>query len=189
MTNKSSDSLNFALAAIDPGTVTLGLSIGIINIDTELFVETHTRTINANILVRGKLIPITEATIEQRLAVIKQELLNSFNQYQPIAVASESAFFNRFRPNAFKPLLQTIVTTMNALEEYNQSKTMHFFDTPNVKIAVGAKGNAKKEEVRIKVQGLIKDGFFGVINESLIDEHGYDSLGVLRALYRKLKNA
>ena len=79
MTNKSSDSLNFALAAIDPGTVTLGLSIGIINIDTELFVETHTRTINANILVRGKLIPITEATIEQRLAVIKQELLNSFN--------------------------------------------------------------------------------------------------------------
>ena len=189
MSNQSSDNSNFALAAIDPGTVTLGLSIGIINIDTEMFVKTYTRTINANILVRGKLIPVTEPSIELRLEVIKKELLNSFNQYEPIAVASESAFFNRFRPNAFKPLLQTIVTAMNALDEYNQSKTMHFFDPPNVKIAVGAKGNAKKEEIRLKVQGLIKEGFFGDIDETLIDEHGYDSLGVLRALYRKLKNA
>ena len=174
------------IIGIDPGTVTLGLSIMTVNCVTCNIIKTETLTINAVGLVKASFTGDVEPNAENRIALIKKALINVFNEKRPIAIASESAFYNTFRPGAFKQLLTVMRAIREAVKEYNEALEVEFIDPPNVKIAIGAKGNAGKEAVQKSVQALIKTGFFGDINTESIDEHGFDSLGVITALYKRM---
>lgn len=179
----------YRIIGIDPGTETLGVCILDINMQTGEIDSTQAFT-----LVASKSIYFDKELSniqDHKTARLKAHLFNLQNLFlhtQPSLVASEAPFYNRMRPSAYAPLVETMMVIREALLTFNRYSRLMVLDPPRVKKAVGAKGNAKKEEVEAalrKYQSILKLSKKAMDE---MDEHSVDATCVAYAHYLLIKD-
>lgn len=166
------------IVGIDPGSVSLGVGVIWFNIDTNCIEMTEAKTYNGEKLGRGSWITERSGDRAGRIAGLKDNLLRIFNIVQPVVIASESPFFNQRRPQAYGALTEVVCAIREAVEDYDRWKHLQLIDPPTVKNAVGAKGNAGKEEVKEKLLGLPHINYQGEVPLYALDEHSVDAIAV-----------
>jgi Holliday junction resolvasome RuvABC endonuclease subunit len=176
------------LIGIDPGSETLGVGILTFGKDFEILkIEAAT--------YRGSKLPILEDTElihgarHSRIQAHYHNLFALFLQYQPIGIACESPFFQAARPQAYGALTEVVGMIRAAVLNYRPNLSVNFIDPPNVKRAVGAKGNADKDAVRaaiLTIQAIV-DFFIGPVPIEMLDEHSLDSIAAVYGYYLSLR--
>lgn len=170
--------MSYRFIGIDPGTNALGVSVftdlgGKINLE-----ESFTLIIGKNV--------IHDPRIEDRygykfarLNAFATALLNVFERCRPDHVACESPFYNRFRPNAFAPLVEMLYVILDTVSKLEGGITFSRHDPSTVKKTVGTKGNSgekndmtKNVKVMLEREGIMKDWV------NTLDEHAIDSIAV-----------
>jgi len=172
-----------SLMGMDPGTNTFGLAW--INIDVSTLEIVNTQSL---LLVAEKMRPdpwYAEINTDRhaRLQVLSRNISNVLHDVQPVCVVTESPFFNQKRPNAFQALIETLEMIRQVVYAYNWTQPLNYIDPPSVKRAVGAAGNAKKEEVQARVIKIPELNYQGSVPLEELDEHSIDAIA---AVYSKL---
>ena len=107
------------------------------------------------------------------LAAIRTGFVAIYEQFKPDFVASENAFFNRFRPAAFVALNDFIGTIRNVLYlQYDQP--LYLISPKSIKRAVCV-GDAKKQDIADGVRNN-KNITFGIKDIPDV-EHTWDAVG------------
>ncbi len=181
------ESRTACITGIDPGSEFLGLCnlyFDVITLDLRS-VRAYTFT--------GSRLPYFSLTLEYhhgnrfaRLAAHKENLINIFRYVNPLAVVCEAPFFNRLRPSAFQPLVETLEMIKEAYYDYDQYSTIHQIDPATVKLSVGARAGAKKEEVHSAILRLSDIPFDGC-SPNTLSEHALDAFAVAYSRYRSYK--
>jgi Holliday junction resolvasome RuvABC endonuclease subunit len=103
----------------------------------------------------------------------------TFEYTRPVIVVCESPFFNAKRPQAYGALVETLSAVRRALWEYDPYMQLYLIDPPRVKRAVGAAGNAGKDDMRTAVLKLAQElRYQGPVPLECIDEHSIDAIAV-----------
>lgn len=169
----------FKFIGIDPGTETLGVCITslcpytsqITNINAFTLVASKTRHFDKNL-----------ANYQDhklaRISALRDSVMDLIVLHSPILVASEAPFYNMRRPNAYAPLVETLLVIRESLLKYNRLLPLLAIDPPTVKKAVGAKGNADKDEVKKALVKYFKDLKFNNKELENLDEHSIDAICV-----------
>lgn len=166
------------ILGLDPGTNTFGL--GWLNCDIASLQILNTQSM---LLVADKMNPspwYAEVNCDRhaRLQVLSQSLFQVLCYLRPVCVVTESPFFNSSRPNAYQALVETIEMIRHTVYAYDRCMSVNYIDPPSVKRAVGAAGNAKKEEVQSRVVALSELNYFGSCPLPQLDEHSVDAIAV-----------
>lgn len=181
------ESSHYRILGIDPGTETLGVAILDLDIHTGEIVRSiaHTLVASHSPYFNRELANV-HGHKAARLEAHKLNLFHLFKTAQPSLIASEAPFYNRFRPNAYAPLVETMMVIRDALRQYDWHKHLMVLDPPRVKKAVGAKGNAKKDEVQAALLKHLKVIRMDKTTFMKLDEHSVDALCVAYAHYQFL---
>ncbi len=174
-----------SIVGIDPGSTTLGFAVLYFDIRTLEILQTRAFTIKAEKLARGSWASELLGDMLGRIHALEEKLLNLFRDIDPFMIASESPFFSRKHPNAFAVLSAVIGAIRNAIGRYDAWKVLYLIDPPSVKNAVGAEGNAGKEDVKEKalaLGGVLR--FAGPVALNELDEHSIDAICVAYARYK-----
>jgi Holliday junction resolvasome RuvABC endonuclease subunit len=172
-------SVPLRLFAIDPGTNFLGLSVFYLDPSTFEILEIIPQTIVVEHVEQDDTDPSqTYGARFIKMLKIKQAYETYLTRYQPGIVVCEAPFYNRLRPSAFAPLIETLQTLK--LSTYNLLPQTEFLlvEPTVVKKGIGAHYIADKETVRQVVlartdlQSLSKRDF------ATLDEHSIDSLAI-----------
>lgn len=168
----------FTLLGIDPGSSNLGISIYKLDFNTLAIKESFAFTISAKDTCFYNRNTSNEFGDKiARLQAMKSELAEVFRSYSPSLIVCESPFFNSFTPNAYAILIEVVNLIHETIWEYNYQIPFFKVDPPTAKKAVGAKGNAKKDEM---TQAIIeiKDRLKLKNNPLDLDEHSIDALAI-----------
>jgi Holliday junction resolvasome RuvABC endonuclease subunit len=176
------------LIGIDPGSESIGISV--LSFDESFTI----RRLEATTFIGSKLprLEDTERVHGARHARIQahyNNLLALLVQYQPIAVACESPFFQASRPQAYGALTEVLSMIRAALLAYRPNLELNLIDPPTVKNAVGAKGNADKVAIKNKIicHPVIDPCYRGVVPIWELDEHALDSIAVVYGYFQALR--
>jgi Holliday junction resolvasome RuvABC endonuclease subunit len=165
------------IIGIDPGTNTFGVaelsfdvvSLEVVNVTAATLVAAkHTKDFWSNEIHGDRF---------SRLSWLGEQLLEIFHVSDPFRVAIESPFFSRLHPNAFEPLVETKCLARRTLARFTAWKSLHEYDPPSVKNAVGGKGNADKNKMKELVCGLNLP-YSGNCSINELDEHSIDAIAV-----------
>lgn len=177
-----------SIIGIDPGTNTLGFSVIYFDCKTMEILSTFATTFIGEKLSRNDdYSRFLHGERFMRLRAHEENLLHLFYQIQPFQVVAESNFMNTRRPQAYGALVETVSAIKSALYRYDRWKPLYLIDPPTVKKAIGAKGNADKEEVK-RCLLLLKDDlcFHGDIPIEELDEHSVDAIAIAYQRYKAL---
>lgn len=176
------------LMGIDPGTDTLGLSIMKIDPLSYAIIESSATTFHGRkVTGYNSLLEATHGSRIARLHAHRQNLYEQFCIHRPTVVASETPFFNRFRPNAFGPLVETMWCIREALWMYDQRLPLVEISPRSMKQTVGLKNKIGKDDVKLALLGL-KDILKISESELLsLDEHAIDALGIVYTAYQQIQ--
>lgn len=175
------------IVGIDPGSMTLGLCVLSLDVTTLEIVHTQAQTFYGDKLPYfDKHVAGVHGERIARILAHKQNILNILIHYKPIAIASESPFFNMKRPNAFAALLETMSEIRNAVIEYNPRLSVVTIDPPTVKKAVGAAGNADKIAVQTALYKIADQLKFIGKEVTKLDEHSIDAVAVAYCCYKSI---
>jgi len=169
------------ILGLDPGTNNLGLGWVQADLGDLRIQSTHSQLLVAEKMRPNPYIAQAMGDRHARLHVLQQNLLEMLFYLRPVCVVSESPFFNPRRPNAYEALVQTVDMIKHALYRYDDQMTLTFIDPPSVKKAVGASGNAKKEEVQSRIVKVEELNYSGSVPLSQLDEHSIDAIAVAYA--------
>ena len=171
------DIKTFNVLGIDPGTDTIGFSILKVSIDDLTIEEANPWTEKVSRFIDEESFEVEVHSAKfSRLNKISEKLLTILDTFRPALVFSEAPFFNRLRPNAYAPLIETVFTIQKTLHSWDNFKPLYMIDPSSVKIAVGARARSDKIEVKqaiIKIPELTK-----LINFDKLDEHSIDATAV-----------
>ena len=110
------DKQTFNILGIDPGTDTIGFSIIKVNIDDLKIVSVTPWTEKVSRFLDENSFEVQIHSAKySRLRLINEKFSQVLTVYNPTVVASEAPFFNRLRPNAYAPLVETVFTLQRAL--------------------------------------------------------------------------
>jgi Holliday junction resolvasome RuvABC endonuclease subunit len=175
------------LIGIDPGSESLGVCV--LSFDANF---TITRLEAATYV--GSKLPILEDTElvhgarHARIQAHYQNLLNLLLQYQPLGVVCESPFFQASRPQAYGALTEVVSMIRAAILTYRPNMSLALIDPPNVKRAVGAKGNAGKDDVKAAILRMGASlPYTGPVPLECLDEHSLDSMAVALGYFHALR--
>jgi Holliday junction resolvasome RuvABC endonuclease subunit len=176
------------LIGIDPGSETLGVSI--LSFDANFTI----RRLEAATFIGSKLPRLEDTELvhgarHARIQAHYHNLLSLLLQYQPIAIACESPFFQAARPQAYGALTEVVGMIRAALLTYRPNLELNLIDPPTVKKAVGAKGNAGKDGVKNAIinHQVIDSHYRGVVPIWELDEHSLDAIAVVYGYFQALR--
>jgi Holliday junction resolvasome RuvABC endonuclease subunit len=179
-----SDPGQFAnLMGMDPGTNTFGLAWITVDVVTLEIASTQTLTLVADKMRPDPWYAQINCDRHARLQVLSRNISDVLKYVQPSCVVTESPFFNAKRPNAYQALVETIEMIRQTVYCYDWHMPLSYIDPPSVKRAVGAAGNAKKEEVQARVLRIAELNYQGSVPLEEVDEHSIDAIA---AVYSKL---
>ena len=174
----------YRIMGIDPGLNNTGVAV--LDIDA---VNNKITSIEAFTLINDKLLDRTgleEATHSERLIKLyklKQALQNVLAYVDPVWIACEAPFYNRFRPTAYAPLVEVVGMLNAASLEYNPNIGFTLFPPLTVKKLVGAR-SVKNDTVKGKIEvsqaiAMIPE-IMDVLKTPLgsMSEHAIDSIAV-----------
>lgn len=170
---------------IDPGSQFLGVAVIEYDITTGAIISSSSQTFQADKLEhKAKWVITLHGDRIARILAHKRNLIEVFNEYQPVRIACESPFYNPRRPNAYGALMEVLSAIRMAVIEWSQWVGLDLIDPPTVKKAIGAGGAAKKEEMMVKM--LLKSDELKHSKEiSSLDEHSIDALAVAYHCYKQ----
>ncbi len=171
------------VVGIDPGTTNMGVSVLEFDGLTMQITGIAPMTLNGDRLSASSWTAAMYGDRARRLEALKYALLNILHCEQPIGIASESPFYNTKRPNAFGALKEALAAAQQAVCEYDINRPLYLIDPPSVKRAVGAKGNADKDQM---AAALITHPLLGEHlrrHTPYLDEHNLDASAVALSLY------
>jgi Holliday junction resolvasome RuvABC endonuclease subunit len=176
------------LVSIDPGSESLGVSIYTLDSTFEV-VKIEAATYRGSKLPMQEDIILSHGERAARIQAHEDNLFSLFLQYQPIGIACESPFFQATRPQAYGALTEVVAAIRRAIMRYRSNLELFLIDPPSVKKAVGAKGNAGKDDVKNAIINLqaIDQVYNGPIPLWLLDEHSLDAIAVGRAYHQTLR--
>lgn len=168
-----------SIIGIDPGSEHIGIARIDFNVVTLDIVRTMAQTfVGSKLSFMNKWIAETHSDRFARIEAHKRNLHLVLNECRPVVVACESPFFNALRPNAFQVLVEVLTALKYTCYEYDPELLFTMIDPPSAKKAVGAKGNAKKEDMRTAVLQLPDLCFAGTTPLHFLDEHSIDSIAI-----------
>lgn len=179
----------FNLLGIDPGTDTIGFSIFKLTIDDLKIVSVTSWTEKVSRFLDEDSFEVQVHSAKYgRINIISEKVKLILDTFKPLVVACEAPFFNRLRPNAYGPLIETVFTIQKTLSFWDHYKPLYMHDPPSVKKSVGSKkekGEDNKEAVKraIKLIAELK-----MVNFDLLDEHSIDATAVAYCHLLKLRN-
>ena len=183
MPNNAGDTAT--IVGIDPGSETLGICMLDFNVVTMAVVKTTAQTfVGSKLGMMSRWIAESHSERFARIEAHKQNLKQLLWINRPLIVACESPFYNSLRPSAYGVLVEVLNALKYACYEYNPDLPFTLIDPPSAKKAVGAKGNAKKEQMREAVLVLPDLFFQGPVPLNNLDEHSIDSIAIA---YSKLQ--
>ena len=171
--------LNFNLVSIDPGLNNFGVAIFNINYSTKAINSIQTVGVKTD-----KIFDYTGLDNELhgdrlvKLVKIKERLLEILTEHNPCVVACEAPFYNPLMPNAYRALVEAIMSMQTAVLEHNSNVPFIQVSPREVKQAVNA--NATKGKI------VVKDGVsqIQVLTDAMVDnidditEHCVDAIAV-----------
>lgn len=166
------------IVGIDPGSETLGICLMSFNVTTLEIVSTQAQTYIGSKLGMSRWILDYQSERFARIHAHKANLGRILLYKRPITVACESPFYSSRRPGAFSALTEVISALRYACFEYDPRLPFTLIDPPSAKIAVGAKGNSKKEQVQEAVLKLPDLNYIGEVPLAQLDEHSIDSIAI-----------
>jgi Holliday junction resolvasome RuvABC endonuclease subunit len=172
--------------ALDPGS-NLGVSIFGLDVYTLDIVSIDAFTMRRNLLLN-----CDDDTVEQigerqiRLNEQYRRLVDLFNLYHPIAIASESPYFNARMPTAFSSLVECMSMLRSAVASYNAFYSLYTIDPSSIKKTVGANGIAKKDAIKVAVSNLPIITKLNT-NINILDEHAIDAIAVNYTMNTRMK--
>lgn len=179
------------IIGIDPGSETLGLAVITFDVTNMQIVSTQAKTFTGSKLPGMNDWDInTHSARFSRINAHADNLLGLLHHYQPLQIASESPFFNPGRPMAFEVLVEVLNAIRRTVYAYDPWRHLYMIDPPTVKNAVGAKGNADKNVMKLAVSDLRPE--LKIINDhqyDMFDEHSIDAISVAYTRYVGLCNS
>lgn len=178
------------IIGIDPGSTTLGFSILEYDLHNFKIVRTYARTFNAGKMKLSDLDIANHSERYARIYELMDTLYDAFVELQPNFVISESPFMAMRRPQAYGALVEVVFAIRSALRKYDPTMKLDLIDPPSAKNAVGAAGNAKKDQVHAGLKKLLDSLHFdeSYSSESFdkLDEHSVDGLAIAYSRWKKL---
>ena len=173
------------LMAIDPGSSNLGIAIYSIDLQTAEIISSRAFTVSATHLPQySKYTGQVYGDRYARFEAMRSELISILDYYRPSLVVCESPFFNRFTPSAFSVLTELVHIINDTVWCFNNHIPFFKVDPPTAKKAVGAKGNAKKDDMTIAVAS-VRD-LLKLENDPYdLDEHAIDACAIGYHGYKK----
>lgn len=181
--------LRYNILGIDPGMKT---GIGALSIDyrTNTLLSVEGFTIKSDRLydVSG-LEELVHGERKIFLYNLKQAILYYLTAYNPVEVAMEAPFFNRFSPMAYGSLTEVVTLIIDTIISYNPNIRITLYPPMTVKKWIGAKAVAKDTE---KGKILVKDAvriipdIMNVLQMDLDDltEHAIDGIAIAYTLIK-----
>jgi Holliday junction resolvasome RuvABC endonuclease subunit len=187
---EGSDS-TMTMIGIDPGTDTIGIAELELDIVTLKIVSSQSRTLSGAKLARegtktSPWVTMIHGKRFARIHALVQALLWFFRSRRPFRISSESPFINKRFPQAGLALTEAVFAFRLAVWEYDPWMEFGQIDPPSAKNAIGAKGNAKKEEVRDALLEYPDLNYIGTTPLEDLDEHSRDALAVVICDYQQM---
>lgn len=175
-----------SIVGIDPGTNILGLTIIKFDALTGDIVEVHPQDIMSKDLYNDPWLAEIHGDTQSRIKAICDEIREIIEETNPIAIASERPFISVKNPSAFAPLVEMLANIRSIIIHYDIWKPFYLFEPTVVKNAVGAKGNANKDDVRLSTKNIkqLMDNLTTPIDE--LGPDAVDSIAVCYKLYTML---
>lgn len=176
-----------SIVGIDPGTETLGLSIFTFDaLSVELQKVAAYTFVGSKLPYYSDDIAALHGDRYARLRAHQLNLLRILQLVRPVAIVSESPFFNPRRPAAGAALVETIDCIRRAIYQYDQFRVLQLVDPSSVKNAVGAKGNAGKDDVKKAMLKLASSLPFDATTPfEYMSEHAIDAVAVAYWRYKQ----
>lgn len=135
------------ICGIDPGTNIVGLGVIRFNLITLGIIGVQGMSFKSDqMLEDDNIIAITQTERMSKIIAQKNNLVQLLSFFKPFIVACESPYFNRIRPNAFAPLVESISMIRQAVTEYNPIVKFITYEPSIIKKAIGAGAFAKKKK-------------------------------------------
>lgn len=175
------------IIGIDPGSTNLGVGIIYFNTHTLEIIGNEAFTFNADKLNGNEWLIDNHGDRVQRIYRHRDNLITLFNRLNPLVVVSESPFINMRMPGAYGALTEVVYAIRQAVIEYNINTPFYLIEPSNVKKAIGAMGNAKKDIIKLCLLNNVVLRKTALLNLEQLDEHSVDALCVAYGQYRKYK--
>lgn len=171
------------VVGIDPGSNSLGFACIEFDIPTLEITKTYSFTIKPEKFVQSETITESHGGRYARIYKLSDAIHSEFLSGMPNDVVCESPFMSRRQPMAYGALMEVVYAVRQALCDYNPDQPLYLIDPPRAKQAVGAAGNAGKEEVLSAILKLEDELCFDTElsnGKSLkeLDEHSSDAIAI-----------
>lgn len=185
----SDPNLTVSVVGIDPGTEMLGVAAIYFNLTTFQILKINATTFRGSKLPGSEWTSIIHSDRVMRLQSHRANLINLLNEINPIAISVESPFYTSRMPSAFGALTEVVAMIRSAVLEYDVWRRIYLVDPPNVKKALGAKGNADKLEVKQALVNMPELSNVIVGGLDSLDEHSIDAIAVALHLYIQYRDS
>lgn len=176
-----------SIIGVDPGSNCLGVGIIYYDVITLEIVGSDAFTLFADKLAKNSWTGFVHGGRAGRIEALGETLLKVMHDQTGLTdVISESPFMSRFA-QTFAALTEVVNEVRFAVTRYHPWMPLHLVDPPSVKNAVGAKGNADKDAVKLALRMLEGFVYTGGIPFGDLDEHSVDALAVGYFRYKQLK--
>jgi Holliday junction resolvasome RuvABC endonuclease subunit len=178
------------IVGIDPGSTTLGCALIEYDVRTLAILRTCAYTFNADKMRLDDLASLNHSERFARIFALQQALYSVFLDLRPNIVISESPFLKRRFPTAFGVLTEVVFAIRMAVRQYDPTMQLDLIDPPSAKMATGATGKAKKDEVHAALKkllaGLHFDPSYSAMPFNELDEHSVDAIAIAYSMWKKL---
>lgn len=178
------------IVGIDPGSTTLGFSVLEYDARTLKIVRTYAYTFNAGKMKLNLQDIENHSERYARIYELMEAIYDAFVELKPTFVISESPFMALRQPQAYGALVEVVFAIRSALRKYDPTMMLDLIDPPRAKNAVGAPGNAKKDQVQaalIKLLPVINfDEVLSAASFDELDEHSVDGIAIAYSRWKKL---
>ncbi len=167
------------IIGIDPGTNMLGFSVLRFNLRTYELLSVEGQSFKSEAMIESD--DFISITHNERIAKIyaqKNNLVQLLRFYNPMAVTCEHPFINRFRPNAYGPLVEILFAIRTACIEFNPLVKFITYEPSVIKKAVGATAFANKDLVKAAILANKELSPNEFTHLGFLDEHALDAIGV-----------
>lgn len=167
------------IVGIDPGTNMLGFAVLRFDFKTLEILSVQGESFKSERMIEEDC--LIAHSHNERIAKIyaqRDNLVQQLNHYRPFVVACENPFINRFRPNAYGPLVEILFAIRTAVIEYSKFVDFVTYEPSVIKKSVGAGAVCGKEEVKTAIllnKELSPNEFTSLEH---LDEHALDAVGV-----------
>ena len=168
----------YNIVSIDPGSNFLGIAVTTLDPVTNTILNITAFTIVVEYLIHTDYTRSIENIRPSKMSKIRHEMLKILDYYNPKVVVCESPFFNRLRPGAFAPLVETLYVLQSAVLEYDSTVPFMPVEPSVIKKAIGAGHICGKDEVKtvigrnLEIQNALTTPYV------TLDEHSIDAVAI-----------